>query len=138
MYSNQFVHVKMKIIILIFVQHRQTSYLSFVMANGRELELEEVESLALLEEGQQQSHLCCSGVLFRFQARPLLLECSLQLLSVAQLSGKAHEDSNHIIVIAIVHWPYPGGEVVIILCLPFGIPIVVHFDRAFCTTLVSQ
>lgn len=37
------------------------------------------------------------------RAKPPLLECSLQLLSVAQLSQKTHGDCNHTIVIAVTY-----------------------------------
>ena len=44
------------------------------------------------------------------QDRPPLLECSLSLSSAAQVSGKAHEDCGHTIVITIVHWHFPWWQ----------------------------
>ena len=59
---------------------------------------------------------------------PPLLKCTIQLTSAVQLSGKAHEDSVQVVVIAVLHWclcaeTHPCGKVVravIMFCLRFG------------------
>jgi len=45
------------------------------------------------------------------------------------------------VVIAIMHYAHPGGNVVselIILCLPFGIPIVAHFHNLWKSRYMVQ
>jgi len=83
-----------------------------------------VKALAFLEERQQQSNLCCSGVLLGRDHHTTLLKRSLPLSLAAQLSGLAS---------LLCSDSYPGSEVVkevIALCLPCGIPIAACFDSS--------
>jgi len=63
-----------------------------------------------------------------------LLKRPLRLSSAPQLSGKAHEDSNHTIVITIVHrhlpwwWSCEQGKKKS-LYLPFWHSLAAHFDN---------
>ena len=53
LYSNQFVH---EIIILIFIQHKETGHLNFIMADGGD---NGARRWRALKERQQHSLLCC-------------------------------------------------------------------------------
>ena len=60
------------------------------------------KAFALLEQRKQKSLLHFPSE--PWTQRPPLPKCSLRLLSAVQLSGKAHKDSDHTIVITVVYW----------------------------------
>ena len=126
MYCNQFVHKKL--IIPIFIQNKPTKFCDGWWQNGGAEG--GGKALVFLEERQKQNGLCCPGGL-----HGLGHHCSSTHFTVVSSKAlrKGHEDSGltSTVVITVVHWCLPGGEVVsevILLCLPFGIPVMAHFD----------